>query len=118
MSAGRLGSPRRQFLCRTAAATLLAVFVAGVGPAPAQQASGALAVSVTVVRSATIDVPTSPLLSGALQAQTAGASVSVRPGTSLLPTAPARTTLPSAGSKGGVPVVTPSTNGRTLSIQF
>jgi hypothetical protein len=108
-------------VCRTAAAALVVLFVAGVGTSPAQQATGALAVSVTVVRSATIEIPTSALLSGGVVARTAATAITIKAGTAPIPAAQVGTPLPAAsGPKNGVPVLTQPAPGRTpaISIQF
>jgi hypothetical protein len=97
---------------------LAGALLAGAAPVNAQQASAAVAVSVTVVRSATIDVPTTALLNSGVPAQTAAASITIRPNTTTLPTAPMRTTLPTVNVKSGQPVVAPPADGRPLSIQF
>jgi hypothetical protein len=111
-------APVRRLAARRTFGMTVAVALVAAASASAQQASAAIAVSVTVVRSATIDVPTTALLSGGVAAQTAATSVTIRPGTMSLPTAPARATPLTASTKTGLPVVAPPADGRPLSIQF
>jgi hypothetical protein len=118
MSAARPAPTCRTRVCRTAAAALVALFVAGAGVAHAQQANRALAVSVTVVRSAIIEVPTTAQL-GLNPTADAAAAVNIRYRAAIglpSPTVPTAQTLP--GAKTTAPVVAPAANGRTLSIQF
>jgi hypothetical protein len=118
MPAGDLRPTRRRFTQPLAAAVVLAGFLAGAGPAAAQQWSSPLAVSVTVVRSATIATSGTDLLGGPSAPPAQGTSVTVRHG-AMTTTVPAGTTSPAVATSGNrLPVVSSAANGRTLSIQF
>jgi hypothetical protein len=118
MPAGRSGSTCRPCVCRLAAAALVALFIAGAGMARAQQPAGALAASVTLVRSAAIEIPATALR-GVNPTADAAAAINIRYGLATRlpgPATPPPPTLPSA--KDRAPVVSPPANGRALPFQF
>jgi hypothetical protein len=118
MPAGDLRPIHRRVTRPLAAAAVLAGFMAGASVAHAQQSSGTLAVSVTVVRSATIATSGTDLLSGTSAPRAQGSSVTVRHG-AMTTTFPAGAASPAVATSGNrVPLVSPAANGRTLSIQF